>query len=109
VYGWVVTVCVAAMWTTVQVLDTRWSLRFVNQRMPRWRWLASALVFGCVFSVVFVATLLGDVVRALFLLVGVGILLPAFWPSYVVVRRWERQHQQILLMRGFSLHAAPKR
>jgi hypothetical protein len=109
VYGWLLIACAAGLSTVLQAVFTQWSLRLVGRRPSGWVFLVVGLVVLGILSAIVAATFMGDVAMADVFVLAVGILLPAFWPSYVVVRRWERQHQQILLLRGFSYHAAPKR
>lgn len=109
VYGWLLAGCAAGLSTILQAVFTKWTLRFVGQPPSRWLFLIVGLIVVCIVSSAVVSTLIGDFAVSQLLVLVFGILLPAFWPSYVVVSLWERQHRQVLLLRGFSYQALAKR
>lgn len=108
-FGWGLAAAVGVVSAVIQALYARWSLGFVNQQLPRWTRAGWVVVYGCVFSVSVVAMLMGDAGKAGFFLAGVSILVPGFWPSYLVVRRWEREHRQTLRPRGWSYRTVAAR
>jgi hypothetical protein len=105
-YGWLVAACGAAVATAYQGLYVRWTLRFVNQRLPRRSYVVDGGFFAGLLMAIVFAYLLGQAGLALFFLVALGLLVPGFWPAYVLVGRWEREHGQRLFLSGRSFRAA---
>lgn len=73
--------------------------------------------FASLFAILVIAVIVGTGLMMilhrnfsevyLFLYLGVlGVGLPGFWPSYILYRRWEKDHQQTLLLQNWRLQIA---
>lgn len=101
-YGWILTALFITLSVILQILSTKWSLRYVNASPTAWHYLFIILPVICVIVGGSWTAILGDFAVAHFLVFAVGFLAPGVWPAYLVLHRWETQHQQTLIFHGLT-------
>jgi hypothetical protein len=108
-YSELVLVFFALLAILFQIVATRTQLKNLTASHPH--------RFTSLFAILVIAVIVGTGLMIilfryfsdvyLFLYLGVlGVGLPGFWPSYILYRRWEKNHQQTLLLQNWRLQIA---
>jgi hypothetical protein len=106
--AWSIIIVIALLISIYQYFLTNVDLRYVGISLPRWYWLLTAVILILMVIVVSIFAILTPppltLAYAMLGLLGIGI--PGLWPTYVLYRRWEQHHNQILIRKGGQLIGA---
>ena len=99
IYGWLLTALGSLLLTVFQVALTQFELKHLDLPLRRRKLFNIVVIIVCVCIVTLLNVYLDDIGKAYFLSLAVGVLLIGAWPSYMLIRRWEEKHGQLLSMR----------
>jgi hypothetical protein len=106
--AWSIIIIIALLYSIFQYSYVRFELRHVGTFLPRWIWpLTVVIIIGIVIVVGIVGILTPDTLVVSYAMLGLlGVGIPGLWPAFVIYKRWEQRHNQILIRKGWQLIAA---
>jgi hypothetical protein len=105
-YGWILSILFVGLSIVLQYSVTKKALENIDSPPPKWYSIIAAGAIIVIIVGAAGATYLGDFAVAHLFLILISILIPGLWPSYVLIRRWEREHDKILIFSGLAFKTA---
>lgn len=108
IYGYVFTVFFIVLGIIIQTLLVQ---RLLDRLDPKELHLQQKILTKVAWAsiiMMFVIAPLGTFGVALLYLLLVVFLLPALWPTYIVIRQWERKQQATLIFQRMGFQAIPE-